>query len=93
MPGKKPFVQLPPPLVEVAQPILEAPPLARALYRHAELGDEIPAALYSAVAEVLAYVYQLRRHREDGGPMPQQPELLPLAPGLDPGLDPGVSAA
>jgi flagellar biosynthetic protein FlhB len=74
-------------------PILEAPPLARALYRHAELGDEIPAALYSAVAEVLAYVYQLRRHREDGGPIPQQPELLPLPPGLDPGLDPGVSAA
>lgn len=74
-------------------PILQAPPLARALYRHAELGDEIPAALYSAVAEVLAYVYQLRRHREDGGPMPQQPELLPLAPGLDPGLDPEASAA
>jgi flagellar biosynthetic protein FlhB len=66
-------------------PILEAPPLARALYRHSELGDEIPAALYTAVAEVLAYVYQLRRHREDGGPMPQQPELLPLPAGLDPG--------
>jgi flagellar biosynthetic protein FlhB len=66
-------------------PILEAPPLARALYRHAELGDEIPATLYSAVAEVLAYVYQLRRQRDDGGPIPRQPELLPLAPGLDPG--------
>ena len=66
-------------------PILEAPPLARALYRHAELGDEIPAALYTAVAEVLAYVYQLRRHREDGGPLPPAPELLPLAEGLDPG--------
>jgi len=66
-------------------PILEAPPLARALYRHADLGDEIPAALYTAVAEVLAYVYQLRRHREDGGPMPQPPELLPLPAGLDPG--------
>jgi len=66
-------------------PILGAPPLARALYRHAELGDEIPAALYTAVAEVLAYVYQLRRHREDGSPMPQPPELLPLPAGLDPG--------
>lgn len=74
-------------------PILEAPPLARALYRHAELGDEIPAALYTAVAEVLAYIYQLRRHREAGGPVPQQPELLPLPPGLDPGLDPGGHAA
>src|SRR5688572_7740778 len=41
-------------------PVLESPPLARALYRHAELGDEIPAALYTAVAEVLAYVFQLR---------------------------------
>ncbi|MBE0622299.1 MAG: flagellar type III secretion system protein FlhB [Burkholderiales bacterium] len=74
-------------------PILEAPPLARALYRHAELGDEIPAALYTAVAEVLAYVYQLRRHREDGGPMPSEPELAPLPPGLDPGLDPAQGAA
>jgi flagellar biosynthetic protein FlhB len=65
-------------------PILQAPPLARVLYRHAELGDEIPAALYAAVAEVLAYVYQLRRHQEHGSPMPQQPELLPLPAGLDP---------
>jgi flagellar biosynthesis protein FlhB len=66
-------------------PILEAPPLARALYRHAEVNDEIPAALYTAVAEVLAYVYQLRRHRREGGPPPQQPELLPLPAALDPG--------
>jgi flagellar biosynthetic protein FlhB len=66
-------------------PVMEAPPLARALYRHAELGDEIPAALYTAVAEVLAYVYQLRRHREDNGPMPRQPALAPLPAGLDPG--------
>lgn len=66
-------------------PVLEAAPLARALYRHADLGDEIPAALYSAVAEVLAYIYQLRRHREDGGPMPQRSELTPLPDGLDPG--------
>ncbi len=66
-------------------PILEAPPLARALYRHTELGDEIPAALYTAVAEVLAYVYQLRRYRDDGGPMPQAPDLLQVPAGLDPG--------
>jgi len=67
-------------------PVLEAAPLARALYRHADLGDEIPAALYTAVAEVLAYVYQLRRQREAGGPMPQQPALAPLPGGLDPGV-------
>ena len=66
-------------------PVLEAPPLARALYRHSELGDEIPAALYTAVAEVLAYVYQLRRHRDGGAPMPPQPQLQPLPAGLDPG--------
>lgn len=65
-------------------PVLEAPPLARALYRHAELGDEIPATLYTAVAEVLAYVYQLRRSREYGGQAPQQPGNLAVPPGLDP---------
>jgi flagellar biosynthetic protein FlhB len=41
-------------------PVLEAPILARALYAHAELDREIPAALFAAVAQVLAYVYQLR---------------------------------
>jgi flagellar biosynthesis protein FlhB len=42
-------------------PIVEAPPLARALHRHAEVGDAIPGALFTAVAQVLAYVYQLNR--------------------------------
>ncbi|MEO5696337.1 MAG: flagellar type III secretion system protein FlhB [Burkholderiaceae bacterium] len=41
-------------------PVLEAPMLARALFAHAELDREIPAALFAAVAQVLAYVYQLR---------------------------------
>lgn len=40
-------------------PVIEAPPLARALHRHVEVGDAIPGALFSAVAQVLAYVYQL----------------------------------
>jgi len=40
-------------------PIVEAPPLARALHRHVEVGDTIPDALFTAVAQVLAYVYQL----------------------------------
>jgi flagellar biosynthetic protein FlhB len=40
-------------------PIVEAPPLARALHRHVEVGDAIPDALFTAVAQVLAYVYQL----------------------------------
>jgi flagellar biosynthetic protein FlhB len=42
-------------------PIVENPPLARALYRQVELDREIPAELYAAVAEVLAYVYQINR--------------------------------
>lgn len=36
-------------------PTLEAPPLAQALYRHAEIGQQIPGQLYAAVAEVLAW--------------------------------------
>ena len=48
---------------EHSVPVLEAPPLARALYRHAEVGGEIPPALYTVVAQVLAYVYQVERHR------------------------------
>lgn len=54
-----------------AVPIVEAPPLARALYRNAELDTEIPVALYSVVAQVLSYVYQLKAWR--GGPPPVQP--------------------
>jgi len=65
-------------------PLLEAPPLARALYRHADLGDEIPEALYSAVAEVLAYVFQLRAYRQRGGAYPVAPTSLPIPPQLDP---------
>lgn len=42
-------------------PVLQAPPLARALYAHCELDQEVPAALFSAVAQVLAWVYALRR--------------------------------
>ena len=65
-------------------PILEAPPLARALYRHTELEQEIPVALYTAVAEVLAYVYQLKRYRTSGGERPQEPVELPVPADMDP---------
>ena len=61
-------------IVELARehriPVVESPPLARALFRHADLGVQIPAALYQAVAEVLAYVYQLRAFKGGGGPAP-----------------------
>ena len=53
--------------------ILEAPPLTRALYKHTRLGDEIPAGLYTAVAEVLAWVYQLKRWKSEGGEAPRTP--------------------
>ncbi len=65
-------------------PLLEAPPLARALFRHTELGDEIPAKLYAAVAEVLAYVFQLRHYQQAGGVYPDIPSALPVPPELDP---------
>lgn len=65
-------------------PLLEAPPLARALYRHTELGDEIPEALYTAVAEVLAYVFQLRAFDKQGGTRPRMPQDLDVPAELDP---------
>jgi flagellar biosynthetic protein FlhB len=64
-------------------PILEAPPLARALYKHTDLGREIPIALYEAVALVMAYVFQLRRYRTEGGAYPSTPGRLPVPADLD----------
>lgn len=64
-------------------PLLESPPLARALYRHVEVDREIPAVLYSAVAQVLAWVYQLQQHRAGRAAMPREPGIE-LPPGLDP---------
>ena len=65
-------------------PVLEAPPLARALYRHAELGQEIPEGLYTTVAEVLAYVFQLKRYQHSGGVPPVAPHALAVPPDMDP---------
>jgi flagellar biosynthetic protein FlhB len=72
---------------ENSVPIVEAPPLARALYKHAELGDQIPATLYTAVAEVMAYVYQLNQYLGSGGKLlpPQLPGAIAVPEGLDPG--------
>lgn len=65
-------------------PLLEAPPLARALCKHGELDAEIPAALYAAVAEVLAYIYQLANWRQAGGAYPMPPKDLPVPAELVP---------
>ncbi|MFO7808886.1 flagellar biosynthesis protein FlhB [Guyparkeria sp.] len=54
--------------------IFEAPPLARALYAHVEIDEVIPAALYTAVAQVLAYVYQLKEAARGAGQAPGRPE-------------------
>nr|WP_272893498.1 flagellar biosynthesis protein FlhB [Duffyella gerundensis] len=64
-------------------PILEAPPLARALYRHSEIGQHIPGTLYGAVAEVLAWVWQVRRWKREGGLIPKKPNNLPVPAELD----------
>ncbi len=52
--------------VEHQVPIIENPPLAQALYRSVEVGQEIPAHLYRAVAEILAYIYRLMNGRLQG---------------------------
>jgi flagellar biosynthetic protein FlhB len=54
-------------------PIVEAPPLARALYRQVEPGNAIPSHLYRSVAEVLAYIWRLEEHKKSGGIRPQKP--------------------
>lgn len=54
-------------------PVFEAPPLARALYYNAEIGSEIPAGLYLAVAQVLAYVYQLKHSIYGDAERPKAP--------------------
>ncbi|HWU84119.1 MAG TPA: flagellar biosynthesis protein FlhB, partial [Rhodocyclaceae bacterium] len=67
-------------------PVLEAPPLARALYKHAELGDQVPSALYTAVAEVMAYVYQLGQYLNgaQGMAAPEAPRAIAVPAALDP---------
>ncbi|HVT88384.1 MAG TPA: flagellar biosynthesis protein FlhB [Tepidisphaeraceae bacterium] len=54
--------------IEHGIPVLERPPLARAIYKLVDVGQEIPEQFYSAIAEILAYVYEisgkLREHRE-----------------------------
>jgi len=73
-------------------PVLQAPVLARALYAHAELDREIPIALYTAVAQVLAYVYQLRAALAGKAPLPGELPELPVPAELDPHNKPSSDA-
>jgi flagellar biosynthetic protein FlhB len=65
-------------------PVLQSPMLARALYAHAEIDEEIPLALYTAVAQVLAYVYQVKAALSGKGPMPTAEPVPDVPVDLDP---------
>ena len=62
--------------------LLESPALARSIYYSTELEQEIPAGLYLAVAQVLAYVYQIRQHQAGKGKRPEPLKDLPIPPDL-----------
>ncbi len=63
--------------------IVPAPPLARALYHTTELEQQIPDGLFTAVAQVLAYVFQLKQYRKRGGERPKlQDSNMPIPPDL-----------
>ncbi|WP_180682478.1 EscU/YscU/HrcU family type III secretion system export apparatus switch protein [Tepidicella baoligensis] len=65
-------------------PVLQSPMLARALYAHTEIDQQVPAALFTAVAQVLAYVYRLRAALRGEGPMPGEPPQPEVPAELDP---------
>lgn len=72
---------------EAKVPVLQAPPLARALYAHVEIDHEVPAALFAAVAQVLAWVYQLRARADVA------PPTVDVPPELDPHNQPPARGA
>ncbi len=59
-------------------PQMQAPPLARALFTHTKVGDEIPEGLYVAVAQVLAYIYQMDQFAKGKGPKPERKPDMPI---------------
>ena len=66
-------------------PLVSAPPLARVLYRHVDIGRQVPHGLFVAVAQVLTYVWQVKLARRRGAPPPPPPEI-------DPSIERGVRA-
>ena len=70
--------------IDAKVPVLQAPPLARALYTHCEIDQEIPGPLFAAVAQVLAWVFQLRAALAAGRPLPDAPGALTVPPEFDP---------
>jgi flagellar biosynthetic protein FlhB len=65
-------------------PVIQSPMLARALYAHAEIDQPIPTSLYTAVAQVLAYVYRLKAALRGQGAYPGEPPETFVPPELDP---------
>lgn len=66
--------------------MVESPKLARALYAHTEVDDEIPEALYLAVAEILAYVFQVNSFNGRDDEYPAMPHSIEVPDELDPHL-------
>lgn len=64
--------------------VIESPKLARALYANTDVSDEIPHQLYTAVAEILAYVFQIRNFTANSGPYPKEPTDIFVPDELDP---------
>ncbi|AIA74579.1 flagellar type III secretion system protein FlhB [Halomonas sp. XH26] len=69
--------------LEAGVPRLEAAPLARALYHHVDLDAEVPAELYTAVAEVMAWAYRLKQVAQQGGEVPPTPDNLSVPPEME----------
>lgn len=68
---------------EAGVPRLQAAPLARALYYHVDIEAEVPAELYTAVAEVMAWAYRLKQVAHQGGEVPPTPDNLPVPPDME----------
>jgi len=60
--------------------IMPIPPLARALYYTTEINQEVPQGLYLAVAQILAFVFQLRTFKDGNGPRPDKPKDIDIPP-------------
>jgi len=71
-------------------PQMQAPPLARALFAHSKVGEEIPEGLYVAVAQVLAYLYQMDMYVKGRGPKPGRKPDMPIPQDLRVDPDPAV---
>jgi len=64
---------------EYEVPVMQAPPLCRAIYHTTEIDEEVPEALFTAIAQILAYIYQLEQFRAGRSGRPKAlPDDLPI---------------